>query len=224
MVQKTTDLLLKKGIRLVVFQPTQIRIVQVWDQPSVHQTSDFDQQSEGGSEVIATVINALGVINAEEEGSLKTIYGQPLHYFTNIHLKLLDKAMLEAEDELVPLDTIIHPVKDEMSTWMIEEVHSLTILPHQLHRLCSLKTIYGQPLHYITNIHLKLLDKAMLGVEDELVPLDTIIHPVKAEMSIWIIEEVHRLTTLPLELHRLWLDYPMYLANIEALIYPKRGA
>ncbi|KAK4485288.1 hypothetical protein RD792_007921 [Penstemon davidsonii] len=46
------------------------KISSVWDQPSVHQTSDFDQQSGSGSEVIATVINALGVINAEEEGYL----------------------------------------------------------------------------------------------------------------------------------------------------------
>ncbi|KAK4493477.1 hypothetical protein RD792_006007 [Penstemon davidsonii] len=134
-----------------------------------------------------------------------------LYTTSNIHLKLLDKAMLGAEDELVPLETIIHPVKAEMSIWMIEEVHRFTNLPLELHRLCSLKTIYGQPLHYFTNIHLKLLDKTMLGVEDELVPLDTNIHPVKAKMSIWMIEEVHRLTTLPPQLHRLWLADLMWL-------------
>ncbi|KAK4486612.1 hypothetical protein RD792_006863 [Penstemon davidsonii] len=40
----------EEGIRLVNYQQIQIRLVQVWDQPSIHQKSDFDQQSRSGSE------------------------------------------------------------------------------------------------------------------------------------------------------------------------------
>ncbi|KAH7855577.1 hypothetical protein Vadar_026426 [Vaccinium darrowii] len=59
----------------------------------------------------------------------------------------------------------------------------------------SLKKLYGQPLHYLTNILLKQWDKARIGCEDEDKPLDILIHPCKAEASIWLIEEVHWLTT-----------------------------
>ncbi|KAK4477057.1 hypothetical protein RD792_016259 [Penstemon davidsonii] len=68
------DVLKKKWDLKQRRQMTQIRLVQVWDQPSIHQTSDFDQQSGSGSEVITTVINALEVINAEEEGKYSRVY------------------------------------------------------------------------------------------------------------------------------------------------------
>ncbi|KAK4486782.1 hypothetical protein RD792_006634 [Penstemon davidsonii] len=84
----------------------------------------------------------------------------------------------------------------------------------------SMKNIYEQPLHYLTNIHLKRLDQARFGCGDQFVPLDRIIHPVKAEMSVWLIEEVHRLTTSPLQLHNYWAADPMYRSHIDA-IYPK---
>nr|DAD48730.1 TPA_asm: hypothetical protein HUJ06_018667 [Nelumbo nucifera] len=45
----------------------------------------------------------------------------------------------------------------------------------------SIKQLYGQPLHYLTNILLKQWDQSRIGAEDEYRPLDAIIHPCKAE-------------------------------------------
>ncbi|KAG8370243.1 hypothetical protein BUALT_Bualt14G0096700 [Buddleja alternifolia] len=87
----------------------------------------------------------------------------------------------------------------------------------------SIKQIYGQPLHYLTNIHLKRLDQQRLGGEDEDASLDTIIHPCNAESSIWLIEEVHRRTSSPHHLYELWKADPMYHAFIDA-IFPKLGS
>ncbi|KAL3648995.1 RNA-directed DNA methylation 1 [Castilleja foliolosa] len=87
----------------------------------------------------------------------------------------------------------------------------------------SMKNIYFQPLHYLTNLHLKRLDQERLGAEDEAVLLDTIIHPSKAEASIWIIEEAHRLTSSPHHLAKLWAADTYYHAYIDD-IYPKLGA
>ncbi|GFP84068.1 protein rdm1 [Phtheirospermum japonicum] len=86
----------------------------------------------------------------------------------------------------------------------------------------SMKNIYSQPLHYLTNLHLKRLDQERLGAEDEDVLLYTIIHPAKAEASIWIIEEVHRLTASPHHLAKLWAADTYYHAYIDD-IYPKLG-
>ncbi|KAK6130225.1 hypothetical protein DH2020_036035 [Rehmannia glutinosa] len=80
----------------------------------------------------------------------------------------------------------------------------------------SIKKIYEQPLHYLTNLHLKRLDQERLGHEDENVSLDMIIHPCKAEASIWLIEEVHRRTSSPHHLAKLWTADPMYHAFIDA--------
>ncbi|KAL8473525.1 hypothetical protein ACS0TY_030383 [Phlomoides rotata] len=84
----------------------------------------------------------------------------------------------------------------------------------------SIKTMYNQPLHYLTNVQLKQMDKASLGADDEDVRLDAIIHPAKAEATIWLIEEVHRRTSSPHHLLRLWEANPKYHAFIDA-IFPK---
>ncbi|XP_075491038.1 protein RDM1-like [Primulina tabacum] len=84
----------------------------------------------------------------------------------------------------------------------------------------SIEQIYGQPLHYLTYLHLKQLDKERIGAKDENVPLDMIIHPCKAEASIWIIEEIHRHTSSPHHLAKLWENDPSHHALIDA-IFPK---
>ncbi|GAB4851052.1 hypothetical protein Ancab_030350 [Ancistrocladus abbreviatus] len=76
----------------------------------------------------------------------------------------------------------------------------------------SIKELYGQPLHYLTNKLLKQWDQARLEAEDHHKPLDNIIHPVKAEANIWLIEEVHRLTASHDHIARLWLQDPISLA------------
>ncbi|CAK9154411.1 unnamed protein product [Ilex paraguariensis] len=84
----------------------------------------------------------------------------------------------------------------------------------------SIKQLYGQPLHYLTNIRLKHWDQLRIGAEDEYRTLDTIIHPCKAETSIWLIEEVHRLTSSHHHLATLWLADPMHHAFIDP-IFPQ---
>ncbi|XP_057771647.1 protein RDM1 isoform X2 [Salvia miltiorrhiza] len=87
----------------------------------------------------------------------------------------------------------------------------------------SMKQMYEQPLHYLTNIHLQRMDRERLGAEDEDVPLDLIIHPCKAEVTIWLVEEIHRRTSSPHHLAQLWAADPMYHAFIDA-IFPKLGS
>ncbi|KAI8010634.1 Protein RDM1 [Camellia lanceoleosa] len=84
----------------------------------------------------------------------------------------------------------------------------------------SIKQLYGQPLHYLTNIRIKEWDKMRIGHEDEDRPLDSIIHPAKAEASIWLTEEVHRLTTSHYHLAKLWASDPMHYAFIDP-IFPR---
>jgi len=84
----------------------------------------------------------------------------------------------------------------------------------------SLKQLYGQPLHYLTNIRLRQWDQLRAGGEDEYRPLDTIIHPYKAEANIWLMEEVHRLTTSCEYLSQLWLADSAHHAFIDP-IFPK---
>ncbi|XP_075487140.1 protein RDM1 isoform X2 [Primulina tabacum] len=84
----------------------------------------------------------------------------------------------------------------------------------------SIKQIYGQPLHYLTNLYLKQLDREGIGADDKNVPLDMIIHPCKAEASIWINEQIHRRTASPCHLAKLWETDPRHHVLIDA-IFPK---
>lgn len=84
----------------------------------------------------------------------------------------------------------------------------------------STKQLYKQPLHYLTNICLKQLDQNRIGADDEDIHLDTIIHPAKAEVFLWMMEETHRLTTSPHRLATLWLKDSMHKAFIDACVPP----
>jgi hypothetical protein len=84
----------------------------------------------------------------------------------------------------------------------------------------SIKQLYGQPLHYLTNILLKQWDQLRIGSENEHKPLDTLIHPCKAEATIWLIEEVHRRTSSHLHLAKLWLFDPMHHTFVDS-IFPQ---
>nr|DAD19608.1 TPA_asm: hypothetical protein HUJ06_021071 [Nelumbo nucifera] len=84
----------------------------------------------------------------------------------------------------------------------------------------SIKQLYGQPLHYLTNILLKQWDQSRIGAEDEHCRLDTIIHPCKAEATIWLMEEIHRLTSSHHHIAKLWLLDPMHHAFVDP-IFPQ---
>ncbi|XP_042482160.1 protein RDM1-like [Macadamia integrifolia] len=84
----------------------------------------------------------------------------------------------------------------------------------------SIKQLYRQPLHYLTNVLLKQWDQSRAGTDNEHQPLDTIIHSCKAEATIWLVEEIHRLTTSHHHLARLWLSEPMYQAYVDP-IFPR---
>ncbi|XP_010532569.1 PREDICTED: protein RDM1 [Tarenaya hassleriana] len=84
----------------------------------------------------------------------------------------------------------------------------------------SIKQLYGQPLHYLTNILLHQWDRSSFGSEAERQALDTVIHPSKAEAAIWLVEEIHRSTSSYHCFVNLWQSDPMYHAFIDP-IYPK---
>ncbi|PNT75613.1 hypothetical protein BRADI_1g35608v3 [Brachypodium distachyon] len=79
----------------------------------------------------------------------------------------------------------------------------------------SVKLLYEQPLHYLTNVLLRQWDQQRLGSDEEHQPLDVIIRPMKAEALIWATEEVHRMTTSSRHLAKLWASDPMYHARID---------
>ncbi|CAN0857054.1 Protein RDM1 [Linum grandiflorum] len=82
----------------------------------------------------------------------------------------------------------------------------------------SMKQLYGQPLHYLTNLNLRRWDDLRTGTEHQHQPLDFIIHPSKAETTIWLVEEIHRKTTSPHHLAKLWLSDPMHKRFLDALV------
>ncbi|XP_076901910.1 protein RDM1-like [Bidens hawaiensis] len=83
----------------------------------------------------------------------------------------------------------------------------------------SMKQMYRQPLHYLTNVRVKEWDRMRSDAAgDE--PLDTVIHPCKAETNIWLMEEVHRLTASYQFLAKLWSADPMYNAFIDS-VFPQ---
>ncbi|CAN6999604.1 unnamed protein product [Brassica rapa subsp. trilocularis] len=82
----------------------------------------------------------------------------------------------------------------------------------------SIKELYGQPLHYLTNVLLQRWDQARLGSDSEVQSLDLIIHPLKAEATIWLVEEIHRLTSSHLQIAELWGSDPMYHMLIDPII------
>ncbi|KAK4257973.1 hypothetical protein QN277_007493 [Acacia crassicarpa] len=84
----------------------------------------------------------------------------------------------------------------------------------------SMKQLYGQPLHYLTNVLLKQWDQLRIDSEDEYKPIDDIIHPSKAEANIWLVEEVHRNTSSHLHIAKLWKEDPMHHAFVDS-IFPK---
>ncbi|ESW29102.1 hypothetical protein PHAVU_002G043400 [Phaseolus vulgaris] len=84
----------------------------------------------------------------------------------------------------------------------------------------SMKQLYGQPLHYLTNILLKQWDQLRIGSEDEYKPLDIIIHPHKAEANIWLIEEIHRQTSSHFHIANLWKVDTMYSGFVDP-IFPR---
>ncbi|XP_027360386.1 protein RDM1 [Abrus precatorius] len=83
----------------------------------------------------------------------------------------------------------------------------------------SIKQLYGQPLHYLTNVLLKQWDQLRIGSDDEYKPLDDIIHPCKAEATIWLIEEIHRQTSSYFHVAELWKVDPMFNSFVD-YIFP----
>ncbi|KAK7308044.1 hypothetical protein VNO77_41635 [Canavalia gladiata] len=81
----------------------------------------------------------------------------------------------------------------------------------------SIKQLYGQPLHYLTNTLLKQWDQLRIGSEDEYKPLDNIIHPCKAEATVWLIEEIHRQTSSHFHIADLWKVDPMYSGFVDSI-------
>ncbi|KAJ6318636.1 hypothetical protein OIU76_014065 [Salix suchowensis] len=84
----------------------------------------------------------------------------------------------------------------------------------------SVKQLYRQPLHYLTNILLYKWDQQRIGSDDEYTPLDTMMHPCKAEATIWLVEEVHRRTSSHYHVAKIWQSDPMHHAFVDS-IFPQ---
>ncbi|GAU18866.1 hypothetical protein TSUD_228560 [Trifolium subterraneum] len=87
----------------------------------------------------------------------------------------------------------------------------------------SIKKLYGQPLHYLTNVILKQWDQMRIGSEDEYKRLDDIIHPCKAETTIWLMEQIHRQSISHLYLAGLWKKDTMYNGFIDSIFPTLQG-
>ncbi|KAG5580657.1 hypothetical protein H5410_051284 [Solanum commersonii] len=81
--------------------------------------------------------------------SMKEFYGQPLHYLTNVQMKKFDQMRLGADNEDVPLDTVINPSIAEATIWIIEEVHMCTSSHHYITRIWLVDPMY--PRHVDAN-------------------------------------------------------------------------
>ncbi|CAI0559426.1 unnamed protein product [Linum tenue] len=74
--------------------------------------------------------------------SMKQLYGQPLHYFTNFILGHWDELRTDTENQHQPLDLFIHPSKAEATIWLVEEVHRKISFLHQIARLRTSDPLY----------------------------------------------------------------------------------
>ncbi|KAK7374840.1 hypothetical protein VNO80_08283 [Phaseolus coccineus] len=82
----------------------------------------------------------------------------------------------------------------------------------------TLKTLYGQPLHYLTQKLCNEWDKSRFGSDNEEKPLSAIFSWREAVDTIWRVEAVHRLCTSPVHLAVLWLDDPEYRVIVNEVI------
>lgn len=82
----------------------------------------------------------------------------------------------------------------------------------------SIKKLYGQPLHYLTNVQLQRWDLLRIGSEDEHKPLDATINPIKAETTIWLMEEIHRLTASHISMAQMWTADPMHYGFLDPFV------
>ncbi|XVE99564.1 hypothetical protein REPUB_Repub03eG0210000 [Reevesia pubescens] len=76
----------------------------------------------------------------------------------------------------------------------------------------SMKQKYEQPLHYLTHVLLKQWDesRARSNNNELMKPIGNVIHPSKAEATIWVVEEFNRQFASHHYLAKLWLSDPNY--------------
>lgn len=82
----------------------------------------------------------------------------------------------------------------------------------------TIKQVYGQPLHYLTNKLLKQWDQLRIGTKDESKPLDNIIDPNRAVATVWGMEEFHRQCSSHQHLARLWLSDPLQHDSLDKTV------
>ncbi|XP_022635271.1 protein RDM1-like [Vigna radiata var. radiata] len=82
----------------------------------------------------------------------------------------------------------------------------------------TMKTLYGQPLHYLTEELCKEWDKSRIGSKNEEKALNSILSWREAEETVWKVEAVHRLCTSPVHLALLWLHDPQYHLVVDQVI------
>ena len=81
-----------------------------------------------------------------------------------------------------------------------------------------MKQKYEQPLHYLTHILLKQWDQSRAST-NEIKPIGNVIHPSKAEATVWVIEEFNRQFACHHYLAKLWLSDPNYHDFVDTVIH-----
>ncbi|XP_021296080.1 protein RDM1-like [Herrania umbratica] len=84
----------------------------------------------------------------------------------------------------------------------------------------SMKHKYEQPLHYLTHILLKQWDESRDSTKNNepIKPIGNVIHPSKAESTIWVAEEFNRQFASHHYLAKLWLSDPNYHEFVDTII------
>ncbi|CAN8270438.1 unnamed protein product [Cochlearia groenlandica] len=137
----------------------------------------------------------------------------------------------EISDAFSPLNTSLSHIADQASLLRRAKMYQcyMKSLPIPTNRgslipftswfglSLSMKQLYGQPLHYLTNVLLQRWDQSRLGSDSEEQDLDSIIHPCKAEATVWLVEEIHRMTSSHHHIALQWKTDPMYHSFIDQI-------
>ncbi|OMO96847.1 Protein RDM1 [Corchorus olitorius] len=83
----------------------------------------------------------------------------------------------------------------------------------------SIKQKYGQPLHYLTHNLLKQWDESRANNKNEINnnPIGNVIDPLKAEATLWVVEEFNRQFASHHYIAKLWICDPKYHDFVDSM-------
>ncbi|KAK6933185.1 Protein RDM1, plant [Dillenia turbinata] len=138
------------------------------------------------------------------------------------------KAMIEIQDEP---DAFIKQAKiyqQKMKSIPIPTSREYEIFFETWQDLAqAMKSLYGQPLHYLTNVLLKQWDLSRIEIKGKKLSMDEIFDEREAEDLVWLVEEIHRFegeiyVVLSYPPSPLSPSYLFFEKNDNMVLYPKR--